>query len=179
MVSNYWTKRTLWILLVLSSLFNFNVQSQKLDKYYVSKYQEDNTLYFLMSVKGFEVNKLDRELEYDITYQSNSSSVIFNFTYLCRDEIEIKALTIKLENQDLLVEVKKNYIGYTRKGWKYRYTSTLLFQDLIEFYDQEKPPTISLKTKVGIHDLYMSPRKWKQHKQVQNKILKLIQNNKK
>jgi len=159
-------------------LLTCTINGQNISKYYTSSLQENGTLYFIIPQSGFNNNKINGKLTYDITYLTTNDTATLNFSYFDMANRDIDSVVFIGVNKKCSSSVKKIFIETKKQKWHYRYSSKILFTDLINFFNQSDNPKIILYTKQGAVELNIKARTWKKQSSVTTKILTLIKYNK-
>lgn len=160
-------------LLLLTSTIN----GQNISKYYTSSLQGNGTLYFIFPQSGFNNNKINSKLIFDITYLTTNDTVTLNFSYFDKSNRDIDSVVFIGDNKKYSSSVKKIFIETKKRKWHYRYSSKILFTDLNIFFIQSDKPKIILYTQQGVVELTIKARIWKKQSSVTKKILTLIKYN--
>lgn len=159
--------------LFLSSI----IYGQNISKHYTSSTQDGGKLYFILPQSGFKNNKLKSELIYDLTYLSSSDSIVLNFSYFDKSEINIDSIALFYDNHETTSQVKTLFVEANKRKWHYRYSTKLNFDDIDSFFNQNSEPKIVLWTQNKPLELYVKPRIWKKQSSIIKKILTMIKYN--
>lgn len=160
-------------LLLLTSTIN----GQNISKYYTSSLQGNGTLYFIFPQSGFNNNKINGKLTYDITYLTTNDTATLNFSYYDKLDRTIDSVVFISGNQTFSSSAKKIFIETKKTKWHYRYSSKILFTDINVFFSQADNPNIILYTQQGTVELNIKTKTWKKQSSVTKKILTLIKYN--
>ena len=158
-------------------LLTSNINGQNIAKYYTSSLQGNGTLYFIFPQSGFNNNKINSKLTYDITYLTTNESAILNFSYYDKLDRTIDSVAFISGNQRFSSSAKKIFIETKKTKWHYRYSTNFLFTELNGFFNQADNAKIILYTQQGPVELNIKTKTWKKQSSVTNKILTLIKYN--
>lgn len=165
-------------LFIVSLLFiAITINGQNISKYYNSSLQGNGTLYFIFPQNGFNNNKINGKLTYDITYLTTNDSAILNFSYYEKLDRTIDSVAFISGNQRFSSSAKKIFIETKKNKWHYRYSTSLLFKELNVFFSATDDAKIILYTQQGTVELNIKTKIWKKQTSVTKKILTLIKYN--
>ena len=150
-------------------------KSQNIDKHFVSNLQEKGVLYFIMPQKGFETDKVT--LTYDITYLCKNDSATLNFSVIGNKLLLVQAIELRYNNKCAIVPTKKLFIESHKKDWVARYSATIAYRDLQQFFDAGSTPTLSLQNQGGTALFICKEKQWKKISAINKKIFEVINYN--
>ncbi len=160
------------ILLLLTCFLH--LPAQEISKYYISRHQENGTVYFILEQQGFKNE--EASLAYDITYVTNSDTATVNFSLVTKEDFSIDSITLFNNGNKLSSGTSRIYIEYKKEKWNYRYSSRFLFKDLKLFFDAGSPQLI-LKTSNTPATFSIKKSKWEDQYSIVKKIFALIEHN--
>ncbi len=119
-------------------MFCLNITfGQDIRNHYVSRAQEDGTVFFANPVELFE-SKEHGTLKYDLTYKTGSDSVVMNFTYILKRAVEPDSIRVKTSTVDILGTTRKIYVEpKSNKDWAHRYSTSGKINDFYKLYDND------------------------------------------
>ncbi|MGB9772388.1 MAG: hypothetical protein ACPLX7_10510 [Candidatus Kapaibacteriota bacterium] len=158
-------------------LLTGTINGQNISKYYTSSLQGNGTLYFIFPQSGFNNNKINSKLTYDITYLTTNDTATLNFSYYDKLDRTIDSVVFICGNQRFSSIAKKIFIETKKTKWHYRYSTNLLFTELNVFFNSADNPKIILYTQQGTVELNIKAKTWKKYSSVTKKILTLIKYN--
>lgn len=150
-------------------------KSQNIDKHFVSNLQENGVLYFIMPQKGFETERTT--VTYDITYLCKTDSAKLNFSVIGNKLLLVQAIELRFNNKNFVVPTKKLFIESRKKDWVARYSATIAYKDLQQFFDSESIPTLSLQNQDGTTIFSCKEKQWRKISAINKKIFQVINYN--
>ena len=165
-------------ILLLLALCVTTTQAQKISKYYTSRLQEANKLFFIFPHDGFQNRELHSHLEYDLTYLTEKDSITMNFSYFDEEEREIDSISFNLSGMELVSPAKRIFVETHKKKWHYRYSAELLYDDLERLFKQGETPELLLHCRKSTVQLLIKKGTWKKQAMINGKIFRLMQYNK-
>ena len=110
--------------------------AQKLEKYYTSSTQGDYVLYFLLPSKPYKSDQANCKFQYDLTYASNTDSVVMNFSFW--NDTLSQVSHIRLENMNEKQEVQKIYVDKDKSSWLIRLSAKFPKQIMEAYFESER-----------------------------------------
>ena len=171
-----------FLFLLIISCFSFCsncLQAQNIRKSYVASTQTDGILYFIVPQKGFANSAKDAKIEYDITYKTSRDSATFNFSYFGKNEIKVDSIGLPNGNKQILLYPKRIFVEPKKNKWHFRYTSTVLFSNLEQFFKQDaNTAKIIIYSQGRSLETTIKKKTWEDQATIINKIFTMIKYNK-
>ncbi len=154
------------------------VSAQKIKGRYVSKVQEDGTIYHTFPETLF-TDRNAGDLTFDVTYKTRQDgTATVNFTYYAARATPAASIRFRSEQVTLEGPVEKIYIEPDKKRWVHRYTFGVQVDDLARFFDAGATPDVTLYTADGQEVAYRVQRSaWRDYAPVAFKIFEMIRYN--
>lgn len=152
--------------------------AQKIKGQYVSKVQEDGTIYHIFP-KTLFCDRQAGELKCDVTYKTRQDGkATVNFTYYAEQATPADSVCFRTAAVTVSGPVEKIYIEPSKKQWAHRY---VLYSDadaLARFFDVEATPEATLYFSGGGSVTYPVQRSaWRDYAPVVSKIFEMIHYN--
>lgn len=154
------------------------VNAQKIEKYYTSSSQGEETLYFVYAQKDFQSKDKNYEMEYDLTYRTDKDSLTFNYSIIGKKALKIDSIGIRTDEMLLTEPSHKIFVSTQKKDWVNRYTARMAWNSMNRFYRSSVPPTFVIYSKEGIIELEIKKNKWRKKAERNSMIFELIELNK-
>lgn len=152
--------------------------AQKIKGHYVSRVQEDGTIYHIFPKTLFS-DRQAGDLTCDITYKtSQDGRATVNFTYYAGRVKPADSVCFRTGTVAVSGPVEKIYIEPDKKQWAHRYTLLVDADKLVRLFDCEATPTALLYLAGGEVVTYPVQRSpWRDHAPVVSKIFEMIRYN--
>lgn len=157
------------------------VYSQSVNNRYSSHIGTGGLVFFFNPTRVL-VNETDvvRELVYDMTYNLGLDSLTLNFTVVGKGNIVEPAVKFNSEIDGFeLNNVKLLYVEKRKAYYIYRYTSKVLYEDMVSSFRGSLPMKIELVIKDMVITAQYGKRKWKKEVKTMSEIFELIELQKK
>lgn len=181
MVNKKGTRLLKVIALIIFIFFNIQILwTQDISKYYKTSVQQNGILYYILPQKGFENEKANAKLNYDVTYISEKDSVTFNFSYFDNSVFIVDSILFENTLIKYSTSTEKIYIENKKNIWEHRYSSKVLFENLEQLYVNENdvPVLILYSRNSSPIVLNIKKNKWKRQAAIIAKIIETIKYNK-
>lgn len=151
-----------------------SASAQNIRSHYVSKAEEDGTIYHTFPVTLFE-NREAGDLTFDITYKEHRSGrATINFTCRMLQAVPVDSVRFASGVVTMSGPVEKLYLEPEKKGWKHRYTFDADGSQLCGFFDEQAEPEVTLYVG-GQPSVYRAKRSaWRSYAPVGYKIFEMI-----
>lgn len=154
-------------------------QGQNIKGHYLSKMQEDGTIYHTMPCTLFE-SEGEGDLTFDITYKENpAGTATINFSYQAPQMLPADSVRFEAGRTTMAGKVAKLYIEPDRKTWKHRYTFSTNVGSLYTFFDAAAEPQVVLYSQGRAYPFRVKKSAWKGYAPIGNKIFEMIRINEK
>lgn len=166
-----------WVRLLVALFFFIgytNLEAQKISRYYTSSAQNAGMLYFIKPQKGFASNVQNAHLVYDITTFAKSDSVTFNFTFTSSKALHLVEAEFNVTASSVRAKAVKLYIETKKLNWVYRYSLRLSKNELMQFFNASKPPSLLIHCTEEVITLKMPKRQWQKLSARNRRIFELI-----
>lgn len=165
------------LLLALFAVGSCAVSAQNIRGRYVSKAEEDGTIYHTFPCTLFE-NAEAGDLTFDITYKERQDGLAtLNFTCLREDAAAVDSVLFDGGRTQLRGAVRRIYAEPEKKRWKHRYSLRTPLASLCTFFDEEALPTVTLYGG-GRSTVYWAKRSaWRSYAPVGCKIFETVRVN--
>ena len=151
--------------------------AQKISSHYLSKLQEDGTIYHALPVELFKSSE-HGELRYDVTYKERRDGLVtLNFTYEMAEATPIDSITLQSGRVVMGGKPSKLYIEPTKGGWKHRYSVRFPFQQMALFYDGQATPVVTLHAQQRHFSYAVKRSAWREYAPIGYKIFEMIRIN--
>ena len=155
------------------------VPAQNIQGHYVSKVQEDGTIYHLMPSTLFENPQLG-DLTYDVTYKTEGKgTAVINFTYFAAQTLPADSVRFEAGRTAMAGKTAKLYIEPEKKTWKHRYSLTTGVAPLYTFFDPSAEPRVVIYSQGKAYEFRAKKSAWKTYAPIGNKIFEMIRVNEK
>lgn len=152
---------------------------QNIKGHYVSKMQEDGTIYHTMPCTLFEGEGMG-DLTFDITYKENpAGAATINFTYQTLQMLPADSVRFDTGRTSMAGKVEKLYIEPEKKTWKHRYSFATTVEPLYTFFDATAEPRVVLYSQGRTYEFRVKKSAWKGYAPIGNKIFEMIRINEK
>lgn len=159
-------------ILLLCSNFIFG---QNIKNKYSSHSNEQGTVYFIYPMKGLKNKDIPSNLEYDLTYNSATDSVTYNFTFY--NKVVSPVESIYFDNPDQKFEAEMLFVEPHKNDWKLRVSVKLPFEFVKVIYSSKTSYKLFLNTEKGIYEFNQSEKSWQKQADIINKIFDVIKYN--
>ena len=151
-----------------------SASAQNIRSHYVSKAEEDGTIYHTFPVTLFE-NREAGDLTFDITYKEHRGGrATINFTCRMPQAVPVDSVRFASGVVTMSGPVEKLYLEPEKKGWKHRYTFDADGSQLCGFFDEQAEPEVTLYVG-GQPSVYRAKRSaWRSYAPVGYKIFEMI-----
>ncbi len=170
-------RRIGWLVCCAFILVHGKTAAQNLSKYYVSSVQPTGILYFILPQTNFNNPDTKKDFIIDVTYLNSKDSATVNFTFLDKENINPETITIAYSSWKYQTPVKRIYVDTEKDQWRYRYTFSIPFDQLVLFY-KAKDPAITLSTGSAHVVSVKTVKQWEKNAEINNRIVQIIQKNK-
>lgn len=150
---------------------------QNVAKHFTSSQQDNGILYFIFPQSGFTKKATKSRFVYDITYLNSSDSAILNFSYFAPEPQELDSIVFVGNQTRCSSGLKKMFVEAEKRQWHNRYSATVPFAELENFFREASPPQIILFSKGNALELNIAPKIWKQQSDIIGKIMTAIEHN--
>ncbi len=151
--------------------------AQNLRNYYVSKSEQDGTIYHTLPATLFEHREAG-DLTFDITYKEHQEGMAtINFTYENGQAMPIDSVRFISGKILLAGPATKIYIEPVKKQWKHRYSFRTPMAPLCSFFDAAQSPTVELYTAKGVIRYRAKRSAWRSYAPMGYKIFETIRIN--
>lgn len=153
-------------------------QAQNIRDRYVSRAQEDGTVYHTFPETLFEHPEAG-DLTFDITYKSGQEEALatINFTYEMARMTPVDSVRFVSGDAVLAGRAEKIYVEPDKKRWKHRYGFRAEAAPLYRFFDERQTPEVRLYAG-GEVILYRVKRSaWRSYAPVGFRIFEMIRAN--
>lgn len=150
---------------------------QNIRGHYVSKANDDGTIYHLLPVTLFESRTLG-DLTFDLTYKEHQDGrAVLNFTYMAPAPLPADSVRFVSGPTTLGGTVEKFYIEADKKLWKHRYSLKADAALLRAFFDEEFTPQVTLYSEGTPYPYQAKRSAWRSYAPIGRKILEMIRVN--
>ncbi|MFR0905671.1 MAG: hypothetical protein ACLSVO_06560 [Alistipes sp.] len=155
-----------------------SASAQKIKGRYVSKVQEDGTIYHTFPETLFSSREAG-DLTFDITYKTRQDgTATVNFTYYAAQAAPSDSVRFEAGKVTLAGPVEKIYIEPEKKRWVHRYTFSVDADALARFFDPAAQPEATLYPAGGRPVRYhVQKSAWRDYAPVASKIFEMIRYN--
>lgn len=150
--------------------------AQQIRGHYVSKSEQDGTIYHTFPVTLFESREAG-DLTFDITCKQGRDSAVVNFTYVMDRMTPADSIRFVSGRSVLAGAVGKIYIEPTKKQWKHRYTFSVPVGPLYTFFDEHELPRAVLYAGGREYPFEVRRSAWRSYAPVGYKIFEMIRVN--
>ena len=167
------------LVLLLTCICVSNAYAQKISKHYVSRPQENGTLYFILPMELFEQKK-NGALVMDFTSNNSQNETVINYSATQPDIIPIDSVIFTYGRERKAYATRKIFVEASKKeDWLHRYTLTLPTEDVAEIFNPaNKNIAMSLINNTGTPVVYKAKSSdWSSNTEIIQKILKMIRHN--
>lgn len=154
-----------------------NASAQQIRGHYVSKAEEDGTIYHTFPCTLFE-HRTAGELTFDITYKEHGDGeATLNFTYTMEHPTPADSVRFVSGHVVLSGPVVKLYLEPGKRAWKHRYSFRFPVEKLCAFFDKDATPSVTLYAD-GQAYLYPVKRSaWRTYAPIGYRIFEMIRVN--
>ena len=155
-----------------------SASAQKIKGRYVSKVEEDGTIYHTFPETLFSSREAG-DLTFDITYKTRQDgTATVNFTYYAAQAAPSDSVRFEAGKVTLAGPVEKIYIEPEKKRWVHRYTFSVDADALARFFDPAAQPEATLYPAGGRPVRYhVQKSAWRDYAPVASKIFEMIRYN--
>ncbi|MCD8072120.1 MAG: hypothetical protein LUE10_02890 [Alistipes sp.] len=134
-------KKLIFTLLILAG-FCCGAFSQNIKKAYMTRQQENGTLYFIVPQDVFS-NRENGSFTLDIVKLSTSDSVRLNYTVTLKEISPVDSLSFIAPEINMALPVEKIFIRPgKRSSWEHRYTLVMPYGDMQAVFTARNSPRI-------------------------------------
>lgn len=171
------TKRSVVLALLFAAGVAGGLSAQDIRGRYVSRVQEDGTIYHTFPCTLFEHPEAG-DLTFDITYKEHADALAtLNFTYELDEAVPVDSVCFAAGKVRLRGPVEKLYIEPGRKRWKHRYSLRTPVAALCPFFDAEALPEATLYAGERVWVYRAKRSAWRSYAPVGRKIFEMVRVN--
>lgn len=154
-----------------------NVLAQQIRNHYVSKAEQDGTIYHTFPCTLFE-SRTEGALTFDITYKEHRDGMaVINFTYTMERPTPVDSVRFVSGLVALCGPAEKIYLEPGKRAWKHRYSFRAPIESLCAFFDERATPSVSLSA-AGQTYVYPAKRSaWRSYAPIGFRIFEMIRVN--
>ncbi|WP_300798284.1 hypothetical protein [uncultured Alistipes sp.] len=169
-------RRTLLAALLAAGLVT-GAAAQDIRGHYVSKAEEDGTIYHTFPCTLFE-NSEAGDLTFDITYKEHrDGQATINFTYVMEHATPADSVRFEVGRVVMAAPVERIYLEPDRKRWKHRYTFRAPMASVGAFFDETAEPRITLYAGGRTWTYRVKRAAWRSYAPVGYRIFEMIRIN--
>lgn len=161
---------SLFFVLCTSLVFAQNIKNK-----YSFHSGENGSVYFVHPIKALKNESIPSDLEYDLTYNSATDSVTYNFTFF--NKIVSTVESISFNNEPQKFEASMLFVDPHKNSWKLRATVKLPFEYIKNIYNNTKPYTLMINTNKAEYRFSQNEKNWQKQSAIVNKIFEVIKYN--
>ena len=166
-------KLLILLLTAAFATFGLSLSGQNIKNYYVSRQQENGTIYHIFPLTLFS-EKQSGDLTMDITHLDHSDTTTVNFTYYHKTAAPADSLTLVAGDWKKSYPIGKIYIEPDKKNWVHRYSLLLPQRDLETFFGPDQSPQIILPLPSGRTIYSVNRSDWNKHAPAVRSIFAVI-----
>ncbi len=171
------TKRSVVLALLFAAGVSGGLSAQDIRGRYVSRTQEDGTIYHTFPCTLFEHPEAG-DLTFDITYKEDADGLAtLNFTCEMDGAVPIDSVCFAAGAVRLQGAVEKLYIEPERKRWRHRYSLRTPVEALYPFFDAEAQPKAALYAGECVWYYRVKRSAWRSYAPVGRKIFEMVRVN--
>lgn len=154
-----------------------SVIGQNIKGHYVSKTEEDGTIYHIFPCTLFEAAQIGG-LTFDITYKSHGDGkATINFTCEMDGTQVVDSVHFVSGQTQMKGTVKKIYISPQKNRWTHRYSFTTDVKALYSFFNVSEAAQVVIYGQGEAYTYKVKPAAWKSKAPVMNKIFETVRIN--
>lgn len=154
-----------------------SVAGQNIRGHYVSRADDDGTIYHLLPVTLFE-SRRNGDLTFDITYKEGPQGrAVLNFTYFAAAPLPADSVAFDAGRVVLAGPVERFYIEPDKKVWKHRYSLQTEAPLVRAFFDEEALPRVVVYSGGETCPYEVKKSAWRSYAPVGRRIFEMIRLN--
>ncbi|MCM1151429.1 MAG: hypothetical protein NC322_05255 [Alistipes senegalensis] len=144
---------------------------------YVSRADDDGTIYHLLPVTLFE-SRSEGDLTFDLTYKAGPQGrAVLNFTYFASAPTPADSVSFDAGRISLAGPAERFYIEPDKKSWKHRYSLQTDAELVRAFFDETAVPRVIVYSGGVPHPYEVKKSAWRSYAPVGRKIFEMIRLN--
>lgn len=156
-----------------------SLYAAKTNDRYIMRPYENGQLYFILPFEIPSQSPKEKALEADITYPTASDSVTMNMSVKSMIELSVDSFVFEGNHRVVIRDYEPFFVEPEGKLWLHRFSLRFPLNDLMQLFRGGAPLKIVVCTQKDKIEYGWTEKEWKKEQEWMNKILHIIDNNRK